>query len=312
VLEQDLSYDELPSPSLQRLREEGLRARMLVPLLLQGRLIGVIHLAADRPYALTADQESLMHELADHLAIGLQNTRLLAEVQAANTRLYTLSRQLIEAQEAERRRIARELHDNLSQQMALLAIEIEQIASQAGRSQQMARAMRELGERTAEIASEIHTMSHRLHSSKLEALGLAAAVRGHCREVLAQGIRVEFSEVGVPESVSHDVQLCLFRVVQEGLTNVVKHSGAREANVTLIGARDALLLSVSDCGRGFEEVDAADRDGLGLASMRERVRLIGGELTISSRSGHGTMLAARVPLTSSRGQSALVKSAQVA
>jgi len=226
--------------------------------------------------------------------------------------LQTLSGRLLSAQEDERRRIARELHDNLSQQMALLSMEIEQAAAQSFRSPAaLARSMRQLGERTAEISTEIHGMSHRLHSAKLETLGLAAAVRGHCREVLAQGIRVEFSEVGVPESVSHDVQLCLFRVVQEGLTNVVKHSGAREANVTLIGARDALLLSVSDCGRGFEEVDAADRDGLGLASMRERVRLIGGELTISSRSGHGTMVEARVPL-SPRGQSAVAQSVRVA
>ena len=96
-------------------------------------------------------------------------------------------------------------------------------------------------------------MSHRLHSSKLDALGLAAAVRGHCREVLAQGVQVEFSEAGVPKSVPHDVQLCLFRIVQEGLNNVVKHSGAHEAHVTLCGAGNTLVLSIADSGRGFEE-----------------------------------------------------------
>ena len=216
----------------------------------------------------------------------------------AELALHTLSGRLLSAQEDERRRIARELHDNLSQQMALLAIEIEQIASQAGRSQQMARAMRELGERTAEIASEIHTMSHRLHSSKLEALGLSAAVRGHCREVLAQGVRVEFWEVDVPASLAPDVQLCLFRVVQEGLNNVVKHSGAREAQVMLSGTGDTLLLRIADSGRGFDEAEAAERDGLGLASMRERLRLIGGELTVTSRSGQGATIEARAPLAS--------------
>jgi PAS domain S-box-containing protein len=221
----------------------------------------------------------------------------------AELALRTLSGRLLSAQEDERRRIARELHDNLSQRLALLSIEIEQVAGQADRSL-LARSIRVLGERTADISTEIHNMSHRLHSSKLEALGLAAAVRGHCREVLAQGLRVEFWEVDVPVSLSRDVQLCLFRVVQEGLNNVVKHSGAREAQVTLNGTRDALMLSIADVGRGFDETEAADRDGLGLASMRERLRLIDGELTVTSRSGHGTTIEARAPLISPRGQPA--------
>ena len=231
----------------------------------------------------------------------------------AELALRTLSGRLLSAQEEERRRIARELHDGLSQQLALLSIEIEQMAAQPVRSTTvLARSMRELGERAAEISTEIHNMSHRLHSSKLDALGLAAAVRGHCREVLAQGLQVDFSEAGVPTSISHDVQLCLFRIVQEGLNNVVKHSGAGQARVTLVGTGEALVLSVADFGRGFNEADAAARDGLGLASMRERLRLVGGELTISSRSGQGTTLEARVPLTSPRGQSAFARSERVA
>ena len=167
----------------------------------------------------------------------------------AELALQALSGRLLSAQEDERRRIARELHDNLSQQLALLSIEIEQAAGESGRSRAaLARSLRSLGARTAEISSEIHHMSHRLHSAKLEALGLAAAVRGHCREVVAQGVQVQFSEVGVPASLSPDVQLCLFRIVQEGLNNVVKHSGAREAQVTLSGTRDTLLLRIADSG----------------------------------------------------------------
>jgi signal transduction histidine kinase len=107
---------------------------------------------------------------------------------------------------------------------------------------------------------------------------------------------VHFSDGGVPWSVSHDVELCLFRIVQEALSNVVKHSGAREAYVMLSSTRDELVLSVADSGRGFDEAAITSQDGLGLASMRERLRLIGGELTITSRAGQGTMIAARVPL----------------
>jgi signal transduction histidine kinase len=176
----------------------------------------------------------------------------------------------------------------------------------------MAGAMRDLSNRTAEISTEIHNMSHRLHSAKLEALGLVAAVRGHCREVLTQGVRVHFSETGVPGSVSPDVQLCLFRIVQEGLNNVVKHSGAPEARVTLTGTRDAVLVRIEDSGRGFDQAASADRDGLGLGSMRERVRLVGGELTIRSRAGQGTSIEARAPLTNPRGQPAAADSVRVA
>jgi PAS domain S-box-containing protein len=231
----------------------------------------------------------------------------------AELALHALSGRLLSAQEEERRRIARELHDNVSQRMAMLAIEIEQVTVQSARSPATVEgSMRHLGERTAEISTEIHNMSHRLHSTKLEALGLAAAVRGHCREVQAHGVQVHYSEGGVPRSVSPDVDLCLFRVVQEGLTNVVKHSGAPEAHVTLSVTRDALLLSIADLGRGFDQTAAADRDGLGIASMRERLRLIGGELTIRSRAGQGTTIGARVPLSDSSGQAAAAGSPRVA
>jgi signal transduction histidine kinase len=140
------------------------------------------------------------------------------------------------------------------------------------------------------------TLCHRLHSAKLDALGLVAALRGHCQELLAHGVQVHFAEASVPGEVPPDVELCLFRIVQEGLTNVVKHSGAREARVTLTGTADALAVRIADLGRGFDLAAAADRDGLGLASMRERLRLIGGELRIHSITGRGTTIDARAPL----------------
>ncbi len=222
----------------------------------------------------------------------------------AELALSSLSGRLLSAQEDERHRIARELHDNLGQQVALLSIEIEQVGLSVRSPAAVARSIRQLCERTAEISNEIHNISHRLHSSKLEALGLVAAIRGHCREVLAQGVQVHFSDAAVPRSVSPEVQLCLFRIVQEGLNNVVKHSGAPEARVQLSGASDALMLTIADFGRGFNVGAAASRDGLGLESMRERLRLIGGELTIRSQAGEGTRIDARVPLRISQSQSA--------
>jgi PAS domain S-box-containing protein len=201
-----------------------------------------------------------------------------------------LSGRLLSAQEEERRRIARELHDNLGQQVSLLAIEIEQVAMTS-----VAGSLRQIGARTAEISSEIHNLSHRLHSVKLEALGLAVAVQGHCRELRGQGLQVTSVVENVPGALSYEVALCLFRVVQEGLNNVIKHSGAGAAQVMLRGTNDALLLSIADSGRGFE-TDVSGRAGLGLASIAERLRLIGGEVTIRSRPGRGTTIDARVPL----------------
>jgi signal transduction histidine kinase len=208
-----------------------------------------------------------------------------------------LSGRLLSAQEDERRRIARELHDNLSQQMALLAIGIEEVAMRPGHSPaKVARSMRELHQRTSDISTEIHNLAHRLHSSKLEALGLAAALRGHCQELVAQGVHVKFHDENVPRALPHEVELCLFRIGQEGLSNVVKHSGTRDAQVTLRATGDVLLLSVADSGRGFDEAAVAGQEGLGLASMRERLRLIEGEFAVRSQPGQGTTIIASVPI----------------
>jgi signal transduction histidine kinase len=146
---------------------------------------------------------------------------------------------------------------------------------------------------TAEIATEIHDLSHRLHSSKLEALGLVAAVRGLCREFGARGIAVDFVDQNVPDKVPYDLTLCLFRIVQEGLNNVVKHSGVHQARVTLAGYAGTLTLSIVDDGRGFGS-GRVGHGGLGLASMRERLRSLGGRGVICSEPGRGTRIEARV------------------
>jgi len=210
--------------------------------------------------------------------------------------LHTVSGRLIAAQEGERRRIARELHDDLGQRVALLAIEIDQAAAAArdGTGERI----RALGERTAEIAVEIHRLSHALHSSKLDALGLAAAVRGHCREMSAAGLQVVFSERDVPSPVPSDISLCLFRVVQEALNNVAKHSGATVAEVELSSDGETLEATIADDGCGFELSGASEEGGLGLVGMRERLAAIGGALAVESRPGAGTTVRARVPLVS--------------
>ena len=209
--------------------------------------------------------------------------------------LRDLNRRLIVAQEDERRRIARELHDHLSQQLALLAIELQQMMiSPPGSAEMLASSLEEMWRRTTEIASDVHAMSHRLHPSKLEALGLVATIRAYCRDMSRQGLLVKFSEHNVPASIPQDVSLCLFRVLEEALTNVSRHSGVAEAQLTLFGSDVDITLRIADAGKGFTR-QRQRPSGLGLVSMRERLQALGGTLSITSAPGKGTVVEARVP-----------------
>ncbi len=212
-----------------------------------------------------------------------------------------LNRHLIVAQEEERRRIARELHDHLSQQLALLAIDLQQLStSPPNDTAALAAALQEQWRRTAEIASDVHAISHRLHPSKLEALGLVATIAAYCRDVSRQHFTVRFSEESVPTGISADVALCVFRILEEALNNVVRHSGASEARVALYCKDGDLVLQVFDAGRGFGG-NGSRLTGLGFVSMRERLQLVDGTLSITSTQGGGTLVEARVPLGESSG-----------
>ena len=206
-----------------------------------------------------------------------------------------LAGRLIAAQESERRRIARELHDNLGQKLALLSIEIGSLAAHTGVVPALADAIASLSERARDIVSDVHCLSHNLHPPRLELLGLSQAIAGLCHDVSSRfSIRIEFRQgVGSP-CVSADAALCLFRVTQEALQNVVKHSGARAAIVHLTQARQNIRLHVADDGKGFAGSSNVGV-GLDLLSMRERVRTAGGWIVIRSVPGQGTRVAVTLP-----------------
>jgi len=212
-----------------------------------------------------------------------------------------LSARLIAGQETERTRIARDLHDDFSQRLALLGIGLGRLWKKRPESEEEERVViRELWDRTKEISSDVHRLSHQLHSSKLEHVGLGPALRGLCREISeTYGIQAEFYEEGVLSGLPKDVALCLFRVAQEALSNVVKYSQAQRAEVNLHGEVDKISLRVTDAGAGFE-VGVEKKDaGIGLVSMRERLRLVGGLLSIRSAPMAGTEILAQVPLSAS-------------
>jgi signal transduction histidine kinase len=213
--------------------------------------------------------------------------------------LADLGSRLIHAHEEEGARIARELHDDLGQRMALLQINVERLEQDMPKLSASARQRLEnITKLTAEFSSELHNMSHRLHPSRLDTLGLVAALNGFCREFSVQhDVRVQFVHRDVALQIPKDVSVCLFRITQEALRNVVKHSGASEAQVELVHNGEQIHLCISDAGVGFNPA-VTEANGLGLISMRERLRLVGGHLSIDSEVAHGTKIDVRIPLSS--------------
>ncbi len=217
----------------------------------------------------------------------------------AEDALASVGRRLIEAHEEERTWIARELHDDIGQRIALLAVELERCDPQAPGSlvDVPDGALRHARQRVFELGKDIQALSHRLHSSKLEYLGLVTAAKSLCHELSEkQKVRIEFKHSDVPAGLPNEVSLCLFRVLQEALQNALKHSADQNFTVDVHGTKEGVSLSVSDSGIGFDWQDAMNRRGLGLISMRERLHLVDGELSIQSVPGRGTTVLARVPL----------------
>jgi signal transduction histidine kinase len=204
----------------------------------------------------------------------------------------------MEAQEQERARLARELHDDVNQRMSFLAIELAQLRSTLPDSAADARGqMGALYDGVVALGRDIQAISHRLHSSKLAHVGLATAAASFCSEASTRhDLKIEFVHEHVPADLPEGVAVSLFRVLQESVSNVVKHSGVRRCMVTLRGVEDRVRLDVIDDGRGFEVDAALTGLGLGLISMQERLRLVHGDLVVESSTGAGTAVRASVPV----------------
>ena len=220
----------------------------------------------------------------------------ITDQKMAQEALEKIGGKLIEAQEEERSRIARELHDDICQRLALLSMELEQ-ANRGSNSSGGSPKIEEIRRHCAEIAGDVQALSHKLHSSKLEYLGLAPAIRSFCREFSQQhDVSVQFEGENVPGFLPRDISLSLFRVTQEALQNALKHSGVRRFSVSLRGPANEIQLEVSDLGAGFDVERAKLDRGLGLVSMQERAHLVHGSFTIESTVNGGTKILVRVPL----------------
>ena len=216
------------------------------------------------------------------------------KLRQAQAVVHELPARLIQAQEEEKQRIARDLHDDIGQRLSLLMVELEQINRELpifpmGTYERFA----ELLQGMDEVTTDVHQLSHRLHSSKLKYLGLKSALSELCQQIARQHEITVFQHIKDMPDLSPDAQLCFYRVTQEALNNVVKHSSSKTASVRLTETRGMARLKITDMGTGFDPMTTSE--GLGLASMRERLRSINGTFCVNASPGHGTQIIAEVP-----------------
>jgi len=231
----------------------------------------------------------------------------ITERKLSEISLHSLTGRLINAQEEERARIARELHDDISQRMAFLQIGLEQFEQHSPRilTSTDRERLHSLVEVASEVSTDLHTISHQLHPAKLDLQGLVPTMASFCREFSEQcELQVTFIHHEVPHQIPKDVSICLFRILQEALRNIVKHTDSSEAKVQLSARGGWIDFSVSDEGAGFNPESVLGKGGLGLISMRERLEFIGGQLAIESQPPYGTRIRVRVPLCDADSQSA--------
>lgn len=221
----------------------------------------------------------------------------ITEHKLAGEALSSIGRRLIEAHEEERTWIGRELHDDIVQRLALVAIELDRCRRLTAVSvDELKDHARHTQASVEEIATDIQRISRHLHPSKLEYLGLAAAAKSLCKELSEQHkVEIDFRHSGLPATISREISLCLFRILQEALQNAVKHSGGRHFKAELLGTPQQIQLTVSDTGVGFDFQEAVTHGGIGLTSMQQRIQWLKGEFSITSAPGHGTTILARVP-----------------
>ena len=222
----------------------------------------------------------------------------ITERKLAEEALSTVSRKLIEAHEEESSRIARELHDDINQRLALVSVRLGYLKqSSPASAAEVEQAIEGVSLEIADLAAEIQALSHRLHPAKLELLGLERAVAACCEELSNRhGVVIDVHFENIPTELPPEISVCLYRVLQEALQNVVKHSVSRHAHVSLNGQINTIDLTVKDSGAGFNPHEAMRGAGLGLTSMQERLKIVGGQLSIHSQPGYGTTIHAVAPL----------------
>ncbi len=286
----DIATDPLWADYRDLALGHGLRACWSTPILSsEGRVLGTFAIYYRESRAPTPYEHNIIEQIT-HLA------SIAVERDQADRALEDLAGRLIHAQEEERKRIGRELHDHVSQMLGVLTIKIDQLRAGGEITPAISGALEDLHRKTSDITDDVHRLSHRLHSSTLDYLGLVPALQKLVSEFSDRhGISIAFAHASMPLSLPSEVALCLFRVAEESLTNIAKHSQARSATIHVAGALDGIHLRIEDAGTGFDMAALESRAGLGFVSMQERLRVLHGTMHVDSVPSRGTRIDAWVP-----------------
>jgi PAS domain S-box-containing protein len=287
----------------EQLLAEGLRSYINVPLISQGQLIGVLNLGAKAPGAFGAEQVEIVRQVADSLAIAIQQARLFERLSLAHTRLQSLSRRLVEVEEMERRRIAQDLHDEIGQTLTAVQINLQGLQRRTDRTEYGVQ-LEENIDLVKQTLQQVRQFSLDLRPSSLDDLGLIATLRWYVdRQAQRGGFAAQFRAEPLEMELPPELEITCFRVIQEALTNVLRHAQAQQVRVELQQHEAELGLTIQDDGVGFDVKAALNRTAhgasLGLLGMQERVRLAGGQFDLQARSGQGTTIRVRFPLVAS-------------
>jgi PAS domain S-box-containing protein len=292
----DMAEPGCARPITPLLLAEGVRSCVTAPLLAEDNLIGALSLSAAHPRAFTTEQALIAGEAAASLAVAIQQGRLFEQLQSSRERLQALSRRLLEVQEAERRWVARELHDEIGQMLTALQFSLDR--SPVAVADRCPAWLGEARGLVQELLARVREMSRDLRPTMLDELGLLPTLLWYCERYTPRtGVRVVLQQTRVERRFAPELETAVYRIVQEALTNVARHAGVIEAIVRLWADAETLHAQIEDEGDGFDPQAVEAGGSSGLAGMRERAVLLGGELTIDAAPRTGTRVTAALPLT---------------
>jgi signal transduction histidine kinase len=305
VLVEDISTDPRAA-WLSLISKEGIKAFISVPLRSKDSVLGVLNVASRMPRSFTRDDMHLLHTIGDQLGVAIEQAELYERLKRGKERYQRLAQHILMAQEEERRRVARELHDETSQTLSGLALNlqalVEMAEAQPNLDESFKAQLKKAQSLSVQISTEVSRLIHELRPTLLDTLGLIPAIRRYAEDMLRPiGMNVTLDTKGDIRPLSPEVEVGLYRIAQGTIGNIAKHSSARNAFITLEYTENQLIMRIRDDGKGFDvskltSVDERGR-GSGVFGMKERVKLMGGSCFIQSQVGQGTVVTVRIPLT---------------
>ncbi|OGN98695.1 MAG: hypothetical protein A2Y89_04035 [Chloroflexi bacterium RBG_13_51_18] len=304
ILLEDISSDPRVAHR-EMVAAEGLKAYICVPLRAKDKVLGVLNVASRMPRKFTTNDMHLLYAIGDQLGIAIEHARLYERLRKARERLRRLARQNLVAEEEERRRIARELHDETSQSLSGIALQLQALIEMSTisgkKDDEYVSGLKKVQSLTVQVHKEVSRLISNLHPALLDTLGLVPAVRQHAETRLQPlGIKISVETKGNDRRFSPEVEAALFRFIQGATGNIAQHSKAKTAAIVLEFKPNTFILTISDNGQGFNVSEITDVEesgrGRGLFSMRERIGFLGGISGIESEIGKGTTVWARIPI----------------